>query len=316
VASPLKVSLLGWYGHKNLGDDAMLEGLQYLFNSHFQCPIDFEVMSNQDTPTVPKFSAELANNSDLFVLGGGELIYNDWLWLSVRDWEKEIRVPKAIMGCGLCSGSISDRMRKTLRGFDYVGLRDERSFSVVSEDREIRSRVHLSLDPSLVLASKYHIAASPGDGICSVVATDREDRHADEGITCTNVCAQTKDKLREELRSDGMRTVRLLAFGGEDNDDLDTCRRLASFLEPEFQVDVLKPRTVKEALGLLAESRKVYAYRLHGMLFAYSLQIPFRYYQYHSKIKRNYDTITKLTLEQAFNQIEETWSGLPRLIAM
>ena len=285
----MKVSILGWYEHGNLGDEAMLEGIQYLTEKQFgSC--DFTVMNDAT------FTLEKANESDLFILGGGELINRNRLFINYPAWDYGIKPRKIILGCGLNNpdyASLQDHVKRSLRRFEIVSVRDATTYSFLKEDPKLREKVCLSPDPSSVLASKHNITSKPIEGVAAVIPTDRTEakRKADEGILVTGIVERTKAHLKQQLTQDGVRLVLLLAFGGDDNDDYASCRQLADYLKDTFTVRVVKPKTPKEALELLSACSKVHSYRLHGIVLAYSLGIPFASYGYHRKIKRVHDTL-------------------------
>jgi len=311
----MKVTILGWYGHGNLGDEAMLEGLQYLFNSFFG-PCEFTVFTDYETATVPRIS-EKVNESDLLVLGGGELINRNRLFLNMPRWERVITIPKVIVGCGVNVPKyemLEDHVKESVRSFRFLGLRDDQSCMILREDQDLASKVHLSLDPSIILASKYGFSWKPQENKAAIIPTDRQHNRFDEGIQITNIVENTKFELKKQLREDEIKQITLLAFGGEDNDDMESCRKLAEYFAGDFHVSIIKPTMAKEALKILSVCSKVYSYRLHSMLLAYSMGVPFTCYGYHWKVKRVYNTIIDLTPKTALDIISKAWSSLKEIL--
>jgi hypothetical protein len=310
----LKISVLGWYGHGNLGDEAMLEALQYQFTQHFG-PCQFRVLTDYATRTVPQFTFEAANDADLFVLGGGELINRQRLFIDPANWSLKIRIPKIVMACGVNANSLEllqDHVKESLRDFDYIGVRDQVAYSLLCGDSELAGKTHLVLSPSLTLAEKHGIRRNPLATVAAVIPTERceSKRQYDEGILNGQI---PEGQLRNALAGDGFKRVMLMAFGGQDNDDYATCRKLQEYLTG-FETSICKPATAKEALQILSECGKAYTYRLHGMLLAHSLGIPYVAFGYHRKIQRNHDTIIRLSRSQALRNIHEVWANLHELI--
>jgi polysaccharide pyruvyl transferase WcaK-like protein len=299
----MKVSILGWYGHGNLGDEAMLEGIQYLTEKQFgSC--DFTVMNDAT------FTLEKANESDLFILGGGELINRDRLFLNAVAWDYNIIVPKLVMGCGLNNPdyvSLQDHVKRSLRRFQFIGVRDGESYKLLREDPQLKDNVCLSLDPSLILPLKYGITWNPMEGVAAVVPTDRKTNKYDLGILATGIIDQTKQQLLDQLKRDNVHLAILLAFGGDDNDDYASCEQLAEHFKPHLSVRIVKPTSPKEALEILSACGKVYTYRLHGLVLAYALGIPFCGFGYHRKVKRNRDTLITLRNQDALWLIGKAW---------
>jgi polysaccharide pyruvyl transferase WcaK-like protein len=303
----MKVSILGWYNHHNIGDEAMLEGIEYLCEKQYG-PCEFQVFSDIDIETVQKF-VEKINQSDLFILGGGELINRSFLFINQPAWDKDIKVRKIIVGCGLNNpdyASLQDHVKRSLRRFDYIGVRDKTALALLQQDPVLAPKVYLSFGPSIALASKHGITWKPMQGVAAVIPTDRTDdkRQWDEGILITNGIEHTKAHLKQQLLNDHVRLVVLVAFGGDDNDDYANCKQLEAYLKDTFTVRIVKPATPKEALEILSVCSKVYSYRLHGMVLAYSLGIPFDVYGYHRKVKRVYDTLIQLPLRQVLKTID------------
>ena len=284
----------------------MLEGIQTLCDKHFgSC--DFTVMSDTN------FSLEKANESDLFVLGGGELINCDRLFMNRVAWDYPIKTRKIVVGCGLNNPdyvSLQDHVKRSLRRFQFIGVRDGESYKLLREDPKLRDKVCLSLDPSLILPSKYGVAWKPMEGVVAVVPTDRKANKYDLGILATNIIDQTKQRLLDQLKRDNAHLVILLAFGGDDNDDLANCRQLEGYLKDTYTVRVVKPSSPKEALEILSACSKVYAYRLHGLILAYALSIPFCGFGYHRKVKRNRDTLITLRNQDALWLMGKAWEQI------
>jgi polysaccharide pyruvyl transferase WcaK-like protein len=331
-----RIAVLGWYGHGNLGDEAMLEGIKFLSERYLSCR-DFLVMTTTHASDVPVFDASIVNKCDLLILGGGEMISPRHVWLRHDGWQKAVTVPKIIMGSGVDGTKLSPRVREALRDFSYIGLRDNDAHRILSEDQYLAARAHLTLDPTLVLATKYKLSRCSEPGVAAVIPTERrvwprgdmsmvsKARKAirryvaasayveRRGVFYTSI-SNSKEALGRELSKDKVCEVKLLAFGGDDNDDLETCRELADYLKPSFAVSVLKPSTPEEALRVIASCEKVYAYRLHGMFLAFSVGVPFSVYPYHLKLRRNYDTLREFSLMRALKVVDEAWDQLDRVL--
>jgi len=307
----MKVAILGWYGHGNIGDEAMLEGLQYLLNKYFGAT-SFIVMTNIATATVPQFNIDLANNTDLLVYGGGEIINPNHMFVSRNRWTQWIHEPKIIMGCGVNANQYNEfqeQVKMGLRDFEYIGLRDEIAYNILREDPELQSKIALTLDPSMILREKYGLNWNSTEKVGVIIPTDRTHRDFDRGILTTNIVASTRSILKQKLLLDGIRQIKLVAFGKEDNDDAAACRQLKDCLS-EFDVSIYEPLTVKDALDLLCSCQKIYTYRLHGLVFAHMLGIPYSYFSYHHKVERAHATLRKFSPEMALNRIMRVWSDL------
>ena len=54
------------------------------------------------------------------------------------------------------------------------------------------------------------------------------------------------------------------------------------------------PSNLEKVIKLIVEAKKIYPYRLHGMILSHILGAPYEYYPYHHKLKRVHETIKEL----------------------
>ncbi len=272
----------------------MLEGIQYLF------PNDtFDVLS--DSNTVPDI-VKAANDSDLFMLGGGELIRENEIFLRKPHWDREITVPKVVFGCGVNSPNqhLSSEVEESLKTWQYIGLRDEASYQALLPRLP---NVHLCLDPSIILTEKRQIR-SILENYAVIIPTERKSRQYDPGINSTSIFEDTLPALKADLSKEQFDRVHILDFRGDDNDDAATCQRLMDDFA-HLNGHIYVSGSPLEALWSMALCRKAYTYRLHGMIFAWMLGMPFKPFLYHSKIQRVYETLAAFTLKQAVENLKE-----------
>ena len=279
----VKISILGWYNHHNLGDEAMLEGLKYILDKKWIN--GFDVMNG--TEPLPEIISRI-NKSDYFILGGGELIHYDKLYLPFKHWIKQVEVPKMVYGCGVTSEKLQSHVVDDLKSFGNMYVRDKVSQSIL-EDYNIP--VELCLDPSISLINKYNIRAKPFKGLAVIIPTDRKDDKSDAGIIKTNIIQETKQQLKQDLMKENIKEVILLPFGEEDNNDYESCKVLSKYLEKDFNCVILDKPPVKQALKIISIAEKVYSYRLHGCIFSIALNIPLMVFAYHIKILRMLKTL-------------------------
>uniref|UniRef100_A0A6M3JQN9 Putative polysaccharide pyruvyl transferase family protein n=1 Tax=viral metagenome TaxID=1070528 RepID=A0A6M3JQN9_9ZZZZ len=287
----MRIALLGWYCHGNLGDEAMLEGFKLLLSNH-------HVTAYND------YSVDLRgiNQSDLFILGGGELINTTRLFLPIEHWIRKVSVPRIIFSCGVNAENydqLEPHVKQDLECFQYIGVRDRAAYDMLKAS-PLSDRVHLTLDTSLLLQPPKHTSTS---GLATIIPTDRKHKEYDAGILATNITQTVASRLAVDLKRHGITEANLLAFGGDDNDDFETCRQIAPHLN--IPTKIIKPNNPTEAMQYLAQSEVAYTHRLHGMLLAYLTQTPFLCYGYHRKVKRMFDTLNLLEVEAA-RQIVQT----------
>lgn len=159
-----KLAVLGWAGHGNFGDELILEGLRTLFNDW-----QVSVYTSDFTSAYPFMEFEEVNKCDLFILGGGELISPNHLFLPSRSlyrfkyrsvlyrlyshtpfafppWVHKITIPKIILGCGVNGDHVNSEVTHELEQFSYIGLRDNTSVQILKEHPVLADKVHLFHD--------------------------------------------------------------------------------------------------------------------------------------------------------------------------
>ena len=296
------VAILGWSEHQNFGDTLILKGLQNLFCGWNVIPmndrtIDFNVV----------------NKCDLFVLGGGELINTNSLFIHTPSvcgvhiplfvhrlinrakifnnisWVHRIKVPKVILGCGVNAENIDEinpLVLKELEQFDYIGLRDKVSVEMSESIPSLESKVNLFYDASFAVeckpSSNFHLKNT-----AIVIPTDRH-VHGDRGIKQTNMELQSKQWLKRRIEP--FDKAIFLPFGQEDNNDYATCRYLSD-CHKNSKIILPQYCSFEYVANLISSCSMVFPYRLHGMILAFMLGKKHEFYPYHWKLDRVFDTI-------------------------
>jgi polysaccharide pyruvyl transferase WcaK-like protein len=293
-----KLAVLNWAGHRNFGDELMLEGLRQLFKGW-----QITVMSDNYRSSFPKLNFDVVNECDLFVLGGGELINSDRLFSSDlyslfhSSWVKRVKIPKVILGCGVNAenaNQFSSNVIRDLEQFDYIGLRDNASVEILSAIPELKGKVHLFYDLAFAINTDG-LTWKPSKDLAVVIPTDRSTCKHDSGIRQFNVAVESCGWLTKKLKP--YSETKFLAFGAEDNADLETCKFLSSCASNS---EILSPNqlSIELVLRLLSECSFVFPYRLHGLILSFLVGAPCEFYPYHWKLQRVHDTITGYTPEE------------------
>jgi polysaccharide pyruvyl transferase WcaK-like protein len=309
----VKVAVLGWYGHGNFGDELILEGLKKLFKGWTIQPY-----SNDDTSKYPQMDFDAINRCDLFVFGGGELIRQTCLFMqtpsifnrhqpsllnsfycrtpfSKYSWAHKIKIPKIILGCGINAKSpeeLSHWVIDGLKQFSYIGLRDNTAVKLLRACPQLKNKVGLFYD--LAFAIDVERINCPHKNQAVVIPTDRS-LLGDIGLQQINVVDKSRPWLTEKLKPYDKAVF--LSFGQQDNDDYETCKRLASCSSygEVYHPDQL---TLRNVMDLISESAFVVPYRLHGLILSFMLGANHEFYPYHWKLQRVHDTIAGLQPEK------------------
>lgn len=167
---PWRVGVSGSYGGVNLGDEAILEGIVQSLRAAAPGPVEITVFSTDPDDTLQRHDVEHAHDRprsslkesraaleglDLFILGGGGLLYDQAVegYLRELGLAQELGIPT--MTYGISAGPLEkapsrDLVRRTLEGCAAVTVRDRRAHRLLEEvgiDREIL----VTADPALLL---------------------------------------------------------------------------------------------------------------------------------------------------------------------
>jgi polysaccharide pyruvyl transferase WcaK-like protein len=280
----VNVAALGWFGHGNLGDNLFIESLKTLFPN-----ATIKAFSDSPNPYYPVIDFEAVNQCDLFILGGGELINSDRLFIN-SPWVNKIKIPKIILGCGVNvekSKHLKSNVIAELEQFSFIGLRDNTALQIIRNIPKLADKAQLFYDLIFSLdLTKYHYNGLSDNAV--VFPTDRFSRKADFGICAFNIAASRADWLGEKIRCH-KGNVLYVPLGVEDNDDYYTAWNLS--LRFGGKVVSHDAATFEFVVNSICNAGCVYAYRLHALILAFMLRANFMFFPYHWKLQRVYDTV-------------------------
>lgn len=275
------VAVLGWYGHGNFGDELVLEGIKHLFHD------DEVTVFNEKN-----FSFTEVNKHDLFVFGGGELVGLTQLFLP-SPWVNKIKVPKIALGVGVNSKTawnMRHRVKRDLAQFNYIGVRDSTALKILQGIRQLQGKTGLYYDCA------YSVPLEPSNvrtWLTVIAPTDRKSNKHDKGVTRCNTTLNSVKWLTDTINLK-CKTV-FVPFGTEDNNDFETCLSLAAHVdESEVWCHSLN---IGKVASLFSHAELVVAYRLHAMILAHMLDVPYVFYPYHWKLTRVYESIKNVTVD-------------------
>jgi len=133
-----------------------------------------KVFTSDFASVYPFMDFDEVNKCDLFVLGGGELISPNHLFLPSRSlfkfkyrsdlyrlyshtpfafprWVHRIKIPKVILGCGVNGSHINSQVVEELEQFSYIGLRDNTAVEIVKKHPTLAGKTHLFYDLAFAL---------------------------------------------------------------------------------------------------------------------------------------------------------------------
>ncbi len=267
---------LGYQGFGNVGDEAILAGIEELLSdSHVE--VVAVVGGHEQIPAYPAArriatrrmrpnlaSLRALSRARLLLVSGGGLLHDHWVTVvpTYLAWMLLARLTGTrVVWVGVGVGPLDRPILRRMAGWALrlaacVTVRDPESALLVAR---IAPRVKVTVvpDPALLMAPP---AARPRSGIGFVVRgpTPGRDGESDEMI----------GGLARAAANAGKGDVRLLTFGGpRDRAFADAVRGLAAQDGSTLPIEELGPDP-RQALEVLAGLQAVVTVRLHGLLLA------------------------------------------------
>ena len=258
---PVGVRYVGWTGHDNLGDEAMLEATRLL--------MPWADVQTSGDPT------------DLLLLGGGTLInrriYLDWL----RDKDSP-RSERAVLGTGVGSPDYWGLTEKPedwvqfLGTCAYVGVRGPRSYDTL-RSWGYRGRLEICGDTALMLPRPSDTPeVADGRLVVSPLSSEGELWGGDDRRVL-----QAFAELIAAAKADGREVWLLACFPRDDRICLEAMREAG---HPDLPY-LAGYRDTTEAMRLLGSASVVVAERLHAAVLAAAAGAPFVGVEYRPKVR-------------------------------
>lgn len=250
------IRYVGWTGHENLGDEALLLAIDGL--------LDWG-----DVRTSKK--------GDLLLLGGGTLI-NRGSYLNWLEDHDSPRIERAVLGTGVANpqfwknGSDAGRWVEWLRTCAYVGVRGPNSAQTL-EDWGLKRNVEVVGDAALLLEA----TAPRRDGL--VVVAPCRTRGELWGGSDQDVIERL-GRTVARLRSAGHEVALLAAHPDDDGPCLQIMRQAG---EPGLEY-LAGYESIDASLRLLASADLVVAERLHAAVLAAAVGTAFVGLEYRPKV--------------------------------
>ena len=162
-----RIAISGSYGGMNLGDEAILEVILRELRAHLDVDVVIFSRNPKDTEKRHKVRAvairemhkdevlEELRNLDLFILGGGGILYDESIEGFLRDvnWAKELEIP--VMIYAISVGPIKNPESKqlvieALNKVDKITVRENEAKRIL-HDLGIEQDIEVTADPCLLL---------------------------------------------------------------------------------------------------------------------------------------------------------------------
>jgi polysaccharide pyruvyl transferase CsaB len=300
-----RVGISGSYGGMNLGDEAILEVILREFRA--SCDADVVVFSRNPRDTEKRHkvrsvslgdmhkegAVEELRKLDLFVLGGGGILFDGMAEIFLRDvnWAKELGIP--VMTYAISVGPLKAPESKqlvtdTLNNVDVITVREGEAKRILN-DLGVTQAIEVTADPALLLASSHFTQQMlKKEGIdpegALVGFSVREPGPAAPNLNVDQyhgVLANAADFMVE--RFDAQALFVPMELG--ENRDHQHSHAVISKMANAQRATVLKgDYSSGQVLGLVQHMSFVVGMRLHFLIFSCIHRVPFVPLPYASKV--------------------------------
>jgi len=300
-----RVGISGSYGGMNLGDEAILEVILREFRA--SCDADVVVFSRNPRDTEKRHkvrsvslgdmhkegAVEELRKLDLFVLGGGGILFDGMAEIFLRDvnWAKELGIP--VMTYAISVGPLKAPESKqlvtdTLNNVDVITVREGEAKRILN-DLGVTQAIEVTADPALLLASSHFTQQMlKKEGIdpegALVGFSVREPGPAAPNLNVDQyhgVLANAADFMVE--RFDAQALFVPMELG--ENRDPQHSHAVISKMANAQRATVLKgDYSSGQVLGLVQHMSFVVGMRLHFLIFSCIHRVPFVPLPYASKV--------------------------------
>jgi len=329
-----KAVISGYFGFDNLGDEAIIYSMLTLWRKFFPQG-EFVVLSSNPVKTKSLYQVEAANRwrlkeikqaisgSDLLVSGGGSLLQDVTglksllYYLGVIRLAKYLKKPVFFYAQGIGPvQSITGRylVRRVVNQVDLITVRDEESAQALKEMGVNRPAIYVTADPVLGLTSE---ALSEGSNF-ALVKELLDKYHLEQSRPTAGFCLRSWPDLKEAqervfvqvgeaLRREGWQVI-FLPFHYPA--DLPLAQKLAQAFTPTAAV-IKEELTVPQLMAVMNRFKLVVGMRLHALIIAAVMGVPFAGIAYDPKITR---FLNHFNLTPAGTTKDLTFEGLWKMI--
>lgn len=300
-----KIVISGYYGFNNAGDEAMLTAIVESLRK-LEPEVALTVISGNPTETKTKYNVEsiyrfdapqiltALKNTDLLVSGGGSLLqdvtskksllYYLTVIAAAKHFGKKVMLFAQGIGPIRC-GFLRTLTKWVCRKADLITVRDEESKSELVRLGIPEEQVHVTADAVLSLDT---VSRFKGMDILKKAGLDLEKpvigvsvRHWEDD----KLCLQELGKALHRIGEDQDAQVVLLPL--QNPVDIPVCDDLSFYIPdiPQSKVVLLHDKyTTEEFLSIIANFKLLVGMRLHALVFAAVMQVPFLAISYDPKV--------------------------------
>lgn len=269
----IKITLCGYYGKGNLGDEAILLSIKLVIGEVFGDRAKISILNTKN----PLKMTGILRDTDLFVFGGGSLLQNSTSTASLFYYLAAITTANALAknkimlanGIGPIKGDvfpqkILERLTAhALNTFDFISVRDTDSRTKLQKILPHR-KIHLVPDPALAIFENNFqklnqwLINSPKNNYFIYIPCAR-------GLKKANITPIQLTTILKKLEKNYACRVVLCVLNPVEDEEMATAL-------PSFRT--ICPSTPNELCALLRGAKFVISQRYHGSLFAAACGVP------------------------------------------
>lgn len=328
----------GYYGFKNVGDDAMLMAIidnlkMYKKNLRIlvlsKNPIETRRIYNVDSISRINLIQILyiMKNSKLFISGGGSLIqdntstrsliyYLGMIWLA-----KKMKMKVMIYANGI--GPLNKKNNRTLTKHvvdkvDVITLREELSYKELASLNITKPQIYVTADPAFTIQPENVenidcLLLDEGiDPTASYIGISVRKWHGHDKYETT--IADIADYIIENYG------VNVLFIPMHYPGDLAIIENIQAKMKNKSYA-ITKKHSVSEILGIIGKTEMLIGMRLHALVFAASIGVPIVGIVYEPKVEgflkysnqASVGHVNSLEFDKAIKIIDDTWNNKERI---
>lgn len=300
-----RVAISGSYGGMNLGDEAILEVILRELRANLDVDVVVFSYNAKDTEQRHKVRAvpirEMHKDQvlgelrklDLFILGGGGILYDESLERYLRDvnWAKDLNIP--VMVYAISVGPFKNPESKqlvteVLNKVDKITVREGEAKRILN-DLGVNQEVEITADPALLLKPQTFTkdmlkkeGINPESPLVGFSVREPGPAAPDLNIEQYHaILANTADFMVERFDAQ----ILFVPMEGGENKDPQHSHAVIAKMANTKRANVLKGEyTSGEVLGLMKHMAFAVGMRLHFLIFAGIQRVPFISLPYATKV--------------------------------
>ncbi|WP_047150557.1 polysaccharide pyruvyl transferase CsaB [Aneurinibacillus tyrosinisolvens] len=300
-----RILISGYYGFDNAGDDTVLYGIISSLKKHMP-DTELAVLSNTPDETQSLFGIPAYNrwrmNSivtqlkkcDLLVMGGGSLLQDATSPRSVIYYLGIVMVAKMLgkpvifyaQGIGPITRAISKRLiRLIVNKVDIITVRDEQSGEDLKSFGVIKAPIHVTADPAVTIGADQ-IDTSFGKSIIAQYKPGTAKPVMAISVRAWKNEQQYKQQIARLADEAIRRGWEVFFLPMQNPSDVAPSRDILQLMQEKGAVLIEEKLNFKQIFSFIGASQFVLGMRLHSVILAAVMNIPFAGISYDPKMDR------------------------------